>query len=127
MLKNPLSSEESVGSIPGQGTQDSLRKIRWEAGGGIFTHFLIRLFFFLILSYMSCLHILEIKFLIGCIFYKYVLLYGGLSFCFMVSFAAKALKFNLGPPFVFVFIILGGGSKELVAIYVKDSPAHVFL
>lgn len=47
MLKNPLSSEESVGSIPGQGTQDSLRKIRWEAGGGIFTHFLIRLFFFL--------------------------------------------------------------------------------
>ena len=46
MLKNPLSSEESVGSIPGQGTQDSLRKIRWEAGGGIFTHFLIRLFFF---------------------------------------------------------------------------------
>ena len=77
---------------------------------------------------MSCLHILEIKFLIGCIFYKYVLLYGGLSFFFfLVSFAAKALKFNLGPPFVFVFIISGGGSKELVAIYVKDSPAYVFL
>ena len=52
---------------------------------------------FLMLSYRSCLHILDIHpFLIGCIICKYFLLSSRLSFCFVDGFlcCAKAFKFN---------------------------------
>ena len=73
------------------------------------------------LSYMSCLYILEIKFLIGCIFYKYLILYYGLSF---YGFLCHAKAFNLVPPFV--FIILGGGSKKSLLQFMSKIVLPVF-
>ena len=91
-------------------------------------HFLIGVFLFLILSCMSCLHILEINLLsltsfanifshsVGCLFL--------LS---MVSFAVqKLLSLIRSRLFVFIFITLGGGSKKLAEIYVKECSAYVF-
>ena len=74
------------------------------------------------LSYMSCLYILEIKFLIGCIFYKYLILYYGLSF---YGFLCHAKAFNLVPLCFYYF--RRWIKKELAAIYVKDCSACVFL
>ena len=70
---------------------------------------------------MSCLYILEINPLSvdSCLFVL-----------FMVSFAVqKLLSFIRSHLFIFVFIsiTLGGGSKDIAAIYVKESSACVFL
>ena len=79
-----------------------------------FSHFLIRLFVFLVLSCMSCLYILEINPLtvisFAIIFSNYE---GHLFTLFIVSFAVqKLLSLIRSHLFIFVFtsIILGGGS-----------------
>ena len=89
-----------------------------------FVHLLIGLFVILILSYMSCLYILEISPLCVALFahvfshskcYYFVL--------FMVSFAVQKLLSLIRSylfTFVSIFISLGDGSKEdLAAIYVR--------
>ena len=90
-----------------------------------FPHFLIRLFVFLALSYMSCLCILENNPLLivsiaiifshseGCLFFFYKFIYEGCLFTLLiVSFAVQKILslirshlFN----FVFITITLGGG------------------
>ena len=85
-----------------------------------FPQFLIGLFVFLVLSCMSCLYILEISPLsvvsLSIIFsHSEGYLLFAFSFHFLrvvVSFSAKAFKFNQSHLFTFVFIsvTLGGGS-----------------
>ena len=88
-------------------------------------HFLIRFFVFLLLSYMSCLYILEIKPLSVASFanifshseaFLFVLL--------MVSFAVqKLLSLIRSHLFIFVFIsvTLGGGSKKILLWFMSKS------
>ena len=77
-------------------------------------HFLIGLFVFLVLSYMSCLYILEINPLLVASFADILSQYVGCLFIlFMVSFVVqKVLSLIWSHLFIFVFIsnILGGGS-----------------
>ena len=95
-------------------------------------HFLIGLFIFLILSCMSCLYILEINLLLVAslanIFSHPV---GCLFILFVVSFAVQKLLSLIRSHlfiFVFIFITLGGGTKEiLLQFYVKECSAYVFL
>ena len=88
-------------------------------------HFLIGLFvFFLILSYISCFYILEIKPLSVASFANIFSHSGGCLFVlFMVSFAVqKLLSLFRSHLFIFAFIsiILGDRSKiNIAAIYVK--------
>ena len=78
-----------------------------------FSHFWIGLFVFLALSCMSCLYILEINPSSGLIWY-YFLLFWGLSLpLLIVSFAVQKLLSLIRShlfTFVFISIILGGGS-----------------
>ena len=80
-----------------------------------FSHFLIGLFVFLVLSCMSCLYILEISPLL---FVSVVIIFshseGCLSILFIVSFAVQKFLSLIKSKlfiFVFIFIILGGGSS----------------
>ena len=83
-----------------------------------FSHFLIGLFVFLVLSCMSCLYILEINPLSVALFPN-ILSYS--EYClytfFIVSFAVQKLL-NLSRShlytFVFISITLGGGSTEIL-------------
>ena len=52
---------------------------------------------------------------------------GCLFILFIVSFAVQKLliRYHLFI-FVFIFIILGGGSKKIAGIYVKECSASVF-
>ena len=86
---------------------------------------------FLILSYMSCLYILEINPLSVASFAN---IFSHSEDClfilFMVFFAVQNILslirsnfFN----FFFIFITLGGGSKNLAVIYVKECFSYVFL
>ena len=79
-----------------------------------FSHFLIGLFIFLVLSCMNCLYILEIVSFDSCFICYCFLPFWGLSFHLAYSFlcCAKAFKLNQVPLvyFVFISIILGGGS-----------------
>ena len=70
-----------------------------------FSHFLIGLFVFLVLSWMSCLYILEINHLSSCFICYYFLPFWGLSFHLAYSFpcCAKAFKFNQVPFVYFCF------------------------
>ena len=81
-------------------------------------HFLIGLFVFLILSFMSCLYILEINPLSIDSFAKIFSHSEGCIFVlFVVSFAVqKLLSFIRSYLFIFVFIFmtLGGGSKKIL-------------
>ena len=81
------------------------------------THFWIGLFVFLILSYMSCLYILEINPLSVASFANiFSHSEGCLFILFMVSFAVqKLLSFLRSHLFLFYFIsiTLGGGSKRI--------------
>ena len=94
----------------------------------IFYPFFDWVVWFLILSSLSCLHVLEIN-LIGCFICKYFLPFWRLCFCFVYGFLCCAKLFSLirSHLFVFIFIILGGGSKKIGVIYVKEHSVYVFL
>ena len=81
-------------------------------------YFLIGLYVFLILSCMSCLHILEINpFSVGSFANIFSHAEGCLCVLFMVSFAVqKILSFIRSHLFIFVFISisLGGVSKRIL-------------
>ena len=79
-----------------------------------FPHFLIRLFVFLVLSCMSCLHILEINPL-SVVSFAIIFSHskGCLFTLLIVSFTVKKLSVLIRSQFLifaFVFIILGGES-----------------
>ena len=79
-----------------------------------FSHFLIGLFVFLVLSCMSCLYILEINPL-SVVSFAIIFSHseGCLLILFIVSFTVQKLLSLIRPHlfiFVFIFIILGGGS-----------------
>ena len=95
-------------------------------------HFWIGLFVFLILSFMSCLYILEINPLAVDLFANIFSHSEGCLFVlFMISFAVQKILSFIRPHlfiFVFISISLGGGSKkDLAVIYVIECSAFVFL
>ena len=89
-----------------------------------FSHFLIGLFVFLVLSCMSCLYILEINLLSVVSFAIIFLPFWGLSFHLAYSFlcCAKAFKFNqvslVYICFYFHYSGVGGVIEDLALIYV---------
>ena len=98
-----------------------------------FSHFLIGLFVFLVLSYMDNLYVLEINPLsvvsFAIIFSHFE---GCLFILLIVSFALrKLLSFIRSHLFTFIFIsvTLGGGLKQedLALIYVIKCSAYIFL
>ena len=95
-----------------------------------FTHFLIGLFVFLMMSCMSCLYILEINPLsvasLANIFshYKHCLF-----ILFMVSFAVQKLLSLIRSHlfiFVFYFITVGSGSKKILLRFMSKSVLPMF-
>ena len=97
-----------------------------------FSHFLIGMFVFLVLSYMSCLYILEIDPLsvvsFAIIFYHSE---GCLFTLLIVSFAMQKLLRLIRSrlfTFVFVSITLGGRrvTEDVGLIYVVKCSAYVF-
>jgi len=92
---------------------------------GLLFIFLIGLFVMLILSYMSCLYILEISPLCVASFaniFSHSVIYFFFLVLFMVSFAVQKLLSLIRShlfTFVFIFIILGDGSKDLAVIYIR--------
>ena len=79
-----------------------------------FPHFLIRLFVLLVLSYVSCLYILEIK-LLSVVSHAIIFSHseGCLSTLLIVTFAVQKLLSLIRShlfTFVFISITLGGGS-----------------
>ena len=85
---------------------------------GSSAHFLIGLFVFLILSYMSCLCILEINPLLFPLFAN---IFSHSEDClfalFMVFFTVQKLLSLIRSHvfiFAFIFLILGGGSKTIL-------------
>ena len=93
-------------------------------------HFSIGLFIFLLLSWMSCLYILEIKPLSVESFEKIFSHSMGCLFCFlMVSFAMQKIL-NLIRSywfvFVFIFIILRGGSDKIFLWFMSKSILPMF-
>ena len=94
------------------------------------THFLIGLFVFLIWSSMSCLYILEINPLSIVSFVNIFSHSEGCLFVlFMVSFAVqKLLSFIRSHLFIFVFIFvtLGGGSKNILLWFMSKSVFPMF-
>ena len=93
-------------------------------------HFLIGLFVFLILSYMSCLYILEINPLSVASFANiFSHSEGCLFILFMVSFAVQKLwSFIRSHLFIFIFIsiTLGGGSKKILLWFMSKSVLPMF-
>ena len=97
-----------------------------------FSHFLIRLFVFLLLSCMSCLYILEINPLSVVSFAIIFSHSEGCLFTLLVVFlcCAKAFKFNQVPLVYFCFYFHYSGwwvTEDLAVIYVKEYSAYVFL
>ena len=95
-----------------------------------FYHFLIRLFVFLALSYISCLYILEINPLSVVSFATIFSHSEGCLFTLLVVFFAvqKILSLIMSHLFTFVFIsvTLGGGIiEDLALIYVIECSAYV--
>ena len=96
-----------------------------------FSHFLLGLFVFLVLSYMSCLYILEINPL-SVVSFAIIFSHseGCLSTLLIVSFAkAKAFKFNQVPLLYFCFYFRYSRRwviEDLTLIYVFDCSAYVF-
>ena len=81
---------------------------------GVFSHFLIVLFVFLVLSCMSCFYVLEDKSL-SVVSFAIIFSHseGCLFTLFVVSFAVQQLLSLIRPHlfiFVFISITLGGGS-----------------
>ena len=93
-------------------------------------HFLIGSFVFLILSYMSCLYILEINPLSVDSFANTFSHSQGCHFVlFTVSFAVqKYLSFTRSHLFIFVFIAvtIGGGSKKVLLWFMSNSVLPMF-
>ena len=97
-----------------------------------FSHFLIGLFVFLVLSCMSCLYILEINPLSVVLF---AIIFSHSEDCLfillIVSFAVQKLLSLIRShlfTLVFISITLGGGViEDLALIYVIECSAYVFL
>ena len=94
-------------------------------------YFLTGLFGFLILSFMSCLYILEINPL-SVVSFANIFSHseGHLFVLFMVSFTVqKLLSFIKSHLFIFVFIsvTLGGGTKKILLWFMSRSVFPVFL
>ena len=93
-------------------------------------HFLIVLFVFLILSYMSCLYILEINPLSVASFANtFSHSIGCLLVWFIVSFAVqKLLSLIRSHLFIFAFIsiTLGDGSKKILLWFMSKSVLPIF-
>ena len=89
-----------------------------------FSHFLIGLFVFLVLSCISCLYILEINPLSVVSFTIIFSHYAGCLFTLLiVCFAVQKLLSLIMShmlTFVFISITLGGGSEDLALIYVIE-------
>ena len=86
------------------------------------------LFYILILSYISSLYILEINpssvASVANIFSHYV---GCLFIVFMVSFAMQKLLYLIRSHlFIFIFIVLGDGSKEILLQFISKSVLPIF-
>ena len=97
-----------------------------------FSHFLIGLFVFLVLSCMSCLYILEVNPLSVVSFATIFSHCAGCLFTLLiVSFAVQKLLSLIRShlfTFVYISITLGGGSiEDLALIYVIKCSAYVFL
>ena len=96
-----------------------------------FSHLLIGLFFFLVLSCMSCLLILEINPLSAVSFaIMFSRSEGCLFTLWIVSFAVQTLKFNQFPLVYFRFYFCYSRRwviENLALIYVIECSAHVFL
>ena len=95
-----------------------------------FSHFLIGLIVFLVLSCMSCLHILEFNSLSVVVICYYCLSFWGLSFHLTYSFlcCAKAFKFNQVPLVYFCFYFPYSRRwviEDLALIYVIECSAYV--
>ena len=94
-----------------------------------FPHFLIGLFVFLALSYMSCLYVLEINPLSVV---SFVIIFphseGCLFTLLIVSFAVqKLLSLIRYLLYIFIFITLEVGQEDLVATYAKVCSVYVVL
>ena len=94
-----------------------------------FSHFLIGLFVFLVLSCISCLYILEIN-LLSVV--SFAIIFQWLSFYLAYSFlcCAKAFKFNQVPLVYFCFYSHYSRRwviEDLALIYVIECSAYVFL
>ena len=94
-------------------------------------YFLIGLFVFLIFTCMSCLYILEINSLSVASFANIFSYSDGCLFIlFMVSFAMQKLLSLIRSHlliFVFIFVVLGGGSKKILLQFMSECSAYVFL
>ena len=109
-----------------------LHQLRWFVFFFLHSIFCQFLIFFLILSYMRCLYILEINplsvTLFANIFYHSV---GYLFILLMIPFTMQKLLSLIRSHvliFVFIFITLGGRSKnDIVVIYVREFSTYVFL
>ena len=95
-----------------------------------FPHFLIGLFVFLVLSCMSCLYILEINPLSVVSFAIIFSHSEGCLFTFLiVSFAVQKLLSLMRShlfTFVFVSVILGGGSQRILLWFISLSVLPMF-
>ena len=91
----------------------------------ISAHILIGLFAFWLLSYMSCLSILEINPVSVALFANIFSHSVGVFFIlFMISFAMQKLLSLIRSHlfiFVFIFITLGGGSKKILLRFMSES------
>ena len=92
--------------------------------------FLIGLFVFLLLSYMSCFYILEINPLSVASFADIFSLSVGCFFIlFMVSFAVQKVLSLIRSHlfiFVFIFITLGGGYRKILLQFMSKSVLPMF-
>ena len=82
-----------------------------------FPHFLIGLFIFLALSYMSCLYILEINPL-SVVSFAIIFSHSG-DYLFTLIIVSPAVLFSLIRSYLFVFVFvfsitLGGGSQRIL-------------
>ena len=95
-----------------------------------FSHFLIGLFVFLVLSFLSCLYILEINPL-SVVSFAIIFSYseGCLFTLLIVSFAVQKLLSSIRShlfTFVFISITLGGGSQRILLWFMSSSVLPMF-
>ena len=92
-------------------------------------HCLIGLFVFLILSWINCLCILSI-YPLSVTSFEIIFPHSECClFMFMVSFAVQKLLSLIRPHlfiFVFIFIILGGGSRKILLWFMSESVLPMF-